>query len=224
MARPLDTSAAHTTCQILKRLVVIAAIAMGSTQTAHAGELFGNVTAALFAPSVVLTSVVDVDDAGEQLIESERPFAAGPEAMPTVVEATQFLSQTPAPLWPEQVQTSLQAQTSTQIDGSDLRNPMLRRPPGLLPLYITFAALQMMDAHSTTKALNNGGVEVNPVMRTIAGNRTALYATKIAVTAATIYIGETFWRKNRFGTIMTMVALNSVYAMVVQHNYGVASR
>jgi len=94
----------------------------------------------------------------------------------------------------------------------------------MLPLYASFAVLQMLDAHSTTRALQHGGLEANPLMASIVGNTGAFYATKLATTTATIYIAERLWRKNRVAAILTMVAVNSAYAMVVRHNYGVAGQ
>ncbi len=232
MVRPLDTSAAKTTCQRLTRLVAIAAIALGSPQAVNASSLFGNVTADLFAPAVELSSVVDVDDVNAasraRVLESED----GPEApealetMTTVAEEPLVLGsiQVPSVSQREPVQTSLRPSLGTSIDVSDLRNPTRRRPPALLPLYVTFAALQMLDAHSTTTALKNGAVEENPVVAALAGHTGVLYATKIAATAATVYVGEKLWRKNRFAAIMTMVAINSAYAVVVHRNYGIANR
>ena len=57
------------------------------------------------------------------------------------------------------------------------------RPAVLLPLYASFATLQGLDAHSTWRALNQGAVEANPVMKGFAGNPTALLAVKAAGTA-----------------------------------------
>ena len=62
-----------------------------------------------------------------------------------------------------------------------------------------------------------------PAVAAFASHTGALYATKIAATAATVYLGEKLWRKNRFAAIMTMVAVNSAYAFVVRRNYGIAN-
>ena len=109
----------------------------------------------------------------------------------------------------------------------------LNRPPDmpsatgstslLRGLYVTFAAMQVLDATSTTKALSSGAAEGNPLMSRIASNPGALIAVKAAATASTIFFAERIARKSRLGAIMTMVAFNSVYAMVVRHNYGVAN-
>ena len=91
----------------------------------------------------------------------------------------------------------------------------------LLPLYASFAGLQMLDAHSTTRALRNGGVESNPLLRNFAGRPGALFALKAGVTASTILLAEKLRAKHRVGGIVLMAALDSFYAMVVVHNYRV---
>jgi hypothetical protein len=111
-----------------------------------------------------------------------------------------------------------------RLDVADLRNRRRGRPRALLPLYATFGVLQMLDAHSTTRALQNGGVEANPVVASLVGNTGALYATKLAVAGVTVYAAEKLWRKNRVAAILTMVAINSTYSVIVRHNYGIAGR
>ena len=98
------------------------------------------------------------------------------------------------------------------------------RPAALFPLYVSFAALQMLDGHSTTRALGSGAAEGNALMSGIAGNPTALFAVKAATAAGTIYIAEQLWKRNRMASIVTMIALNSAFAMVVKHNYAVGGR
>ena len=217
MSRQLDVSATNTPCQILKSLFAIAAIAVGSAQTVHAGALFGNVTADLFEPAVTLTSADDVN-AGENPNAASTERALEPDGAETATDEPRLQSRTQTLSRPQPSQTS-RRRRSTRIDAS-----ALRRPPALLPLYITFATLQMLDAHSTTQALKNGGVEANPFVSGLAGNTGALYAAKIATTAATVLIGEKLWRKSRFGAIVTMLAVNSAYAVVVRHNYGIAGQ
>jgi hypothetical protein len=89
----------------------------------------------------------------------------------------------------------------------------------LLPLYTSFAGLQMLDAHSTTRALQNGGAERNPLLGSFAGRPGALFALKAGVTASTILLAEKLRAKHRVGGILLMAALDSFYAMVVVHNY-----
>ena len=89
----------------------------------------------------------------------------------------------------------------------------------LVPLYISFASLQMLDAHSTVRALRAGAVEQNPMMRGLADKPAALVALKAGVAATTIALTDRMRRRNKVGAIVLMAALNSAYAVVVAHNY-----
>lgn len=164
--------------------------------------------------------VVGVESTGaaEPIVPAmpDLPLAAGPVV---TVGAPAFVSGfTPA------ASTSQRLPLAPAVDIRGVSRGQHRRPPTMLPLYVTFAALQMLDGHSTTKALKGGAVEANAVMAPFAGNAGALYATKIATTAATIYLGEKLWRKNRLAAIATLLVVNSAYAAVVSHNYSVANR
>ena len=61
----------------------------------------------------------------------------------------------------------------------------------LLPLYASFAGLQALDAHSTTRALQNGAVEGNPLIRDLAGQPVKLLALKAGVTTCCRCVQET---------------------------------
>ena len=89
----------------------------------------------------------------------------------------------------------------------------------LIPLYVTFASLQMLDAHSTLRAVNAGAVEQNPLMRGFADRPVALVAVKAGVAASTIVLADKMRGHSRVGAIVMMAALNSTYAIVVAHNY-----
>jgi len=99
-----------------------------------------------------------------------------------------------------------------------------RRPAVLPPLYASAIVLQALDAHSTMSAIRNGAHEANPFMQGVAKNNGAMLAVKAGVAASTIYFAEKMWKRNRVGAIAMMVALNTIDALVVVHNYGVASR
>lgn len=89
-------------------------------------------------------------------------------------------------------------------------------------LYVSFAALQIMDAVSTRKALSGGAREANPVMGGIARNSAALFAVKAGTAAATTWFAEKLAKNHpRRATIM-MAVLNTAYAAIVAHNYRVA--
>jgi hypothetical protein len=94
----------------------------------------------------------------------------------------------------------------------------------LVPLYVSFAALQALDVQSTSAALDRGGREANPVMAGVVGSPVAFVALKAATGAAVIYASERMRRRSRIGALVTMAALNGLYATIVMRNYGVAAR
>jgi hypothetical protein len=97
-----------------------------------------------------------------------------------------------------------------------------RRPAAMLPLYMTFAALQVLDTHSTSAALGRGAVETNPLVRPFADNELGLIAVKAAGTAGVIFASEQLWKKNKTAAIAFMLATNAAMTWVVQHNYRAA--
>jgi hypothetical protein len=109
------------------------------------------------------------------------------------------------------------------FDRSSFTGPVRR--PSLLPaLYASQIALQVLDAHSTSKALGRGAHEANPLMKGVVGNRGAMMAVKAGVAAGTIFLAERMWKRgNRVGAIATMLVVNGVTGAVVANNYRVAS-
>lgn len=99
------------------------------------------------------------------------------------------------------------------------RSEPQKRPAALVPLYVTFAALQALDAHSTLMATGSGGVEGNPLMRGAVSNPAAMLAVKAGVATGVVAISERLWRHNRTAAVLTMIGLNSAYALVAAHNY-----
>ena len=89
----------------------------------------------------------------------------------------------------------------------------------LVPLYVSFASLQMLDAHSTLRAMRAGGVEQNPLLLGLADKPAALVAIKAGVAVSTIAVADKLRGRSRVGAIALMAALNSAYAVVVAHNY-----
>jgi hypothetical protein len=112
-------------------------------------------------------------------------------------------------------------QPSRSIRGADFSG--IRRPALLPALYASTVVLQALDAHSTMTALNRGATEANPAMRSVVGNRGALVAVKAGAAAATIFVAEKMWRRNRVGAIAMMAVVNGISAVVVAHNYRVAA-
>jgi hypothetical protein len=100
--------------------------------------------------------------------------------------------------------------------------PAIRRPVLLSPLYVSFVALQALDVNSTLAAIHRGGMEANPVMSGAVGSPAALVAIKSVSAACLIFASERLWRQHRLGAVLMMVGLDTGYAMVAAHNYGVA--
>ena len=101
--------------------------------------------------------------------------------------------------------------------------PQKRIDPMMSSLYVSTALMQGLDIHSTMKALDNGAIEANPLMKGVTGNKAAFIAMKAGIAAGTIFAAHKASKKNRVAAIVSLVAINSVYAMVVNQNYKVAS-
>ena len=99
-----------------------------------------------------------------------------------------------------------------------------RRPAALVPLYVSFAALQVLDVHSTLRAPEFGGREANPVVAGMLGSPAALVAAKAGMTAGIYFVSERMWKRNRGAAVLTMIALNSAYAAIVARNYAIEAR
>ena len=89
-------------------------------------------------------------------------------------------------------------------------------------MYVSFAALQVMDGISTRRALSGGATEANPMMSGIARNSAVLFAVKAGTAAATTFFAERLARKNPKAATIMMAVLNTAYAVIVAHNYRVA--
>ncbi len=93
----------------------------------------------------------------------------------------------------------------------------------ILPLYVSFVALQALDIHSTLRALNGHGArEANRLMAGVVRRPVAFLALKAAGSAGIIYLTERVRKRNRAGAIVLMTAFNSLYAAVVANNYRLA--
>ena len=95
------------------------------------------------------------------------------------------------------------------------------RPSALRGLYASFAALQVWDAYSTSRAISAGASEANPVMRGVVGNPAAFWAVKAAATVAPMMAAERLWKRNKVAAMAVMAASNGVMAAVAAHNASV---
>ena len=101
----------------------------------------------------------------------------------------------------------------------------LRRPGSsalMTSLYASTAVMQALDVHSTFSALGNGAREANPFMASASGNKATFIAIKAGVTLSTVLAARNMAKRNKVAAVLTLVAINSAYAMVVSHNYRVA--
>jgi hypothetical protein len=98
------------------------------------------------------------------------------------------------------------------------------RPSALVPLYLSFAALQALDIHSTLRAPQFGGREANPIVGSMLGSPAAFVAAKAGMTAAIYFASERLWKRHKAAAILTMIALNSTYGAIVAHNYALEAR
>jgi hypothetical protein len=92
----------------------------------------------------------------------------------------------------------------------------------LTSLYASTFAMQALDVHSTLSAFRAGAVEGNPLMAGVTGNRAAFMAVKAGVAASTVLAARQLAKRNKVAAVVTLVAINSAYAFVVNHNYKIA--
>jgi len=106
--------------------------------------------------------------------------------------------------------------------GNEARRP---GPSALMTsLYASTAVMQALDVHSTLLALDRGAVEANPLMSGATRNRAAFVALKAGVALSTVMAAKNMSKRNKVAAVLTLVAINSAYAMIVNHNYNVARR
>ena len=106
-----------------------------------------------------------------------------------------------------------------------IERPAVPKPGGsslLNSLYASTAVMQGLDVHSTLQAFRAGAKEGNPLMSGITSHRGAFIAAKAAVAVSTILASRHMAKRNKVAAVVTMVAVNSAYAMVIRHNYRLA--
>lgn len=97
-----------------------------------------------------------------------------------------------------------------------------RKP--LIPLYLSFATLQGLDIRSTTRALEAGHQEANPIMRPLADHPVAMALAKTAGTCVTVWAAEKLSKRSRRTAVAFMAGANAALATIVWHNYRVERR
>lgn len=93
-------------------------------------------------------------------------------------------------------------------------------------LYVSLAALNVVDGLTTAKGLRSGlATEANPLLAVAAKNSGALWAAKAGSTAASILLSERLRRNGHRGQAMAvMILTNSVMATVAANNFNVQRR
>lgn len=136
-----------------------------------------------------------------------------------VVGTVASAQELPAPSLRDAAQSQVLPAAAPAMDMAGSGLAPQRRPGALFPLYASFGTLQILDTHSTSRAINSGAVEANPVMKGIAGNEIALMAVKAAGTAGVFFASEKLWKKKRSAAVIFMIAANAGMVWVVQNNY-----
>jgi hypothetical protein len=152
-------------------------------------------------------------------------------AAPAAAQQAQSPLSLPAPLLLASASLTAANTTGTApvADSTTTRDSSLRPPaapvqprfPLMGSMYASFAALQVLDVHSTSKALAAGARESNPLLP-FAGNTALMIGVKAASSAGTIYLANRIAKKNRAAAVILMAAFNSAYSVIVAHNYRVA--
>jgi hypothetical protein len=101
--------------------------------------------------------------------------------------------------------------------------PPPHRPAALMPLYVTLATLQALDVDSTMRALRNGGREANPVVGGIVESPGTLAAIKAATTGGVVLMMERLRKRHPKAAVFLMIGVDSAFATVTAHNYGLAA-
>jgi hypothetical protein len=101
--------------------------------------------------------------------------------------------------------------------GASPAAPAARRAT-LYTLEASFAALQVLDAVSTLKAIDRGHSEQNPLMRGLVDRPAAFLAVKAGATVTTLWLVHRVARQNTLAAILTLAAIDSGYAMLVSRN------
>jgi uncharacterized protein DUF5658 len=169
----------------------------------------------LIAASVLLGSAAVRTQAAQELVARTATVQVG------AARAVEGVAQEPhvaAATADSAIQPTVQAPAATTAIPTATR----RSSNGLFAsLYIGFAATQVLDVHSTLRALDAGHSEANPMMRWATSRPAAFVALKSATTAGTLFVAERLRRHHPKSALLMMAAIDSAYAVVVANNYSV---
>ncbi len=98
--------------------------------------------------------------------------------------------------------------------------PTATRSGLLIGLYASQVALQILDAHSTLRAVGSGTArEANPVVGPLATHPAALVSFKLGLAAGTILGVDRLHKRHPVLAVLTLAAINGGYVYIVQRNY-----
>ena len=113
-------------------------------------------------------------------------------------------------------QSAVQVPRELPAPGATWSTPVLAALQGGL------VATQLLDAHSTLKAIHAGGVEANPMMGGLAKSPAALIGVKAAVGAGLVYATHRIGQRNKVAAIAVAAAANTAFLTIASHNYRLA--
>lgn len=174
-------------------------------------------TRTLVAAAVAFTMLSPLT-AGDALAQDRVAPGTG-----TQVQGVEFLT------LPSETAAAAAEPQAAPLSSPQTSMPIQRTPPptrsgsgGMMALYASTAAMQVLDIHSTMAGLNSGAAEANPLMGGVTKSPAGMIAVKAAVTAGTIFAAQKLAKRNKPAAIAMLVAINSAYAMIAVHNYRVA--
>jgi hypothetical protein len=123
-------------------------------------------------------------------------------------------------------QVVLHAERAPAVVAVEARAIDTPRGPSVLmqSLYAVTAGVQVLDAHSTFRALDAGGLEGNPLVGSLAERRPAFVAFKVGVAAALIYSARSMSKSHKVRAAITLALINGAYVALIHNNYRVAQR
>jgi hypothetical protein len=133
----------------------------------------------------------------------------------SVLVLTMILAGVPATVSAADTDEKAQLAPSPAVQAAWEREQRRPEPAALKALYGSYVAFQGLDVWSTVAARRNGAREQNPLM---SGNLAQGLAFKSLMAAGTITATKAMARKNRKAAFVTMIAANTVTALVVANN------
>ncbi len=182
----------------------------------------GRVAAAVAVAAITLAPGLVAAASGQESASEPRLTFVAPSALPSWQPAQLAAESSTLPAEVEQMQAPALPPNVPIVQ--PYRRIETGTSPLLMSLYVSTAFTQALDIHSTIKALDRGGVETNPMLSGLTGNKAAFIAVKGAVAAGSIYAASRLAKRNKVAAIVTMVAINTAYGFVAYHNYKVAGR